>query len=137
MASAATSIVFEGQIEVPLNMRSLADFRQWALSDDFPETGRIDFIAGRIEVDMAPEDFFSHGGVKTEFTYVLTHRVKQLRIGYLRIDRTRISSPEGDLSAEPDIALISHETLSSGRADCCRRQVVIQTAMSRWKGRSI
>jgi hypothetical protein len=67
MASAPTSVIFEERIEVPLTMRSLADFRLWALSDDFPETGRIDFIAGKIEVDMAPEEFFCHGGVKTEF----------------------------------------------------------------------
>lgn len=116
MASLATSIIFEEQIEVPLPMRSLDDFRQWALSDDFPETGRIDFIAGKIEVDMAPEEFFCHGGVKTEFARVLSHRVKRQRLGYLQIDRTRISCPQADLSVEPDLVFISHETLSSGRA---------------------
>ncbi len=116
MASVAPSVIFEDQIEVPLALHSLADFRRWALSDEFPDTGRIDFIGGRIEVDMAPEDFFSHGGAKTEIAYVLTHRIKQSRLGFLRIDKTRVSSPDGDLSAEPDIAVISHETLASGRA---------------------
>ncbi len=116
MASVATSIIFEEQIEVPLTMRSLDDFRQWALSDEFPETGRIDFIAGKIEVDMAPEEFFCHGGVKTEFARVLSHRVKRQRLGYLQIDRTRISCPQADLSVEPDIVFISYETLESGLA---------------------
>jgi len=116
MASVATSVIFEEQIEVPLNMRSLADFRRWALSDDFPDTGRIDFIAGKIEVDTAPEEFFCHGGVKTEFARVLSHRVKRQRLGYLQIDRTRISCPQADLSVEPDIVFISYETLSSDRA---------------------
>ena len=116
MESTVTSVVFDEQIEIPLTMRSLADFRQWAQSDDFPENGRIDFIAGRIEVDMAPEEFFCHGGVKTEFARVLSHRVKRERLGYLQIDRTRISCPQADLSVEPDIVFISFETLESGRA---------------------
>jgi len=116
MASLATSIVFEEQFEVPLTMRSLADFRRWATSDEFPETGRIDFVEGRIEVDMAPEEFFCHGGVKTEIARVLSHRAKRLRLGYLRIDRTRVSSPAAGLSAEPDVVFFSQETLASGRA---------------------
>jgi Uma2 family endonuclease len=116
MASVTTSIIFEEQIEVPLPMGSLADFRRWAASDEFPETGRIDFIAGKIEVDMAPEEFFCHGGVKTELARVLSHRVKRLRLGYLQIDRTRISCPQADLSVEPDIVFISYETLESSRA---------------------
>jgi Uma2 family endonuclease len=116
MASLATSVVFEERVEVPLTVRSLADFRRWATSDEFPETGRIDFLEGRIEVDMAPEEFFCHGGVKTEIARVLSHRVKRLKIGFLRIDRTRVSSPAAELSAEPDIVFISAQTLASGRA---------------------
>ena len=54
-----------------LGFGSLDDFRRWALSDDFPETGRIDFIEGRIEVDMAPEDLFCHGTLKTEIVAAL------------------------------------------------------------------
>ena len=65
---------------------------------------------------MAPEEFFCHGGVKTEFARVLSHRVKSHRLGYLQIDRTRISCPQADLSVEPDLVFISYETLSSGRA---------------------
>jgi Uma2 family endonuclease len=116
MASVATSILFEEQIEVPLTVRSLAEFRHWALSDQFPETGRIDFIDGRIEVDMAPADFFCHGGVKTEIARVLSHRVKRLKLGYLRIDRTRLSSSEAGLSVEPNIVFLSYEATQSGRA---------------------
>jgi Uma2 family endonuclease len=116
MASVATSVIFEDQIEVPLTVGSLADFRRWALSDEFPEAGRIDFIGGRIEVEMAPEDFFCHGGVKTEIARVVSHRVKRLRLGHLQIDRTRISCSEANLSVEPDLVFISYETFASGRA---------------------
>ena len=37
------TVVFEEQVEIPLNLRSLSDFRRWALSDDFPERGRVDY----------------------------------------------------------------------------------------------
>ena len=52
----ATSLLIEDRLEIPLGLRTLADFRAWALSDDFPEKGRIDYVQGRIEVDMSPEE---------------------------------------------------------------------------------
>ena len=112
----AGTVVFEEQVEIPLDLRSLSEFRRWALSDDFPERGRIDFLAGRIEVDMSPEDFFCHGTLKVELIRVLSQQVKDAGSGHLVTDRTRVSCPEADLSAEPDIVFVSNETLASGRA---------------------
>lgn len=112
----ATTVLFEEQVEIPLNLRSLADFRRWATSDQFSERGRIDYVAGRIEVDMSPEDFFCHGTLKTEIVAVLHRRVKEGNLGHLVTDSTRVSSVEADLSAEPDIVFVSHATLNAGRA---------------------
>lgn len=112
----ATSVVFEDQVEIPLNLTTLADFRRWALSDGFPDRGRIDYVAGRIEVDMSPEDFFCHGTLKTEIVRVLAGRVKHEDLGHLVTDRTRVSSVEAGLSAEPDVVFLSHATLESRRA---------------------
>ena len=112
----ATSVIFEEQVEVPLDLRSLADFRRWTRSDHFPELGRIDFLAGRIEVDMSPEDFFCHGTLKAEIFGVLYQRVKPEGLGYLVTDRTRVSCPKADWSAEPYIVFVSNETLQTGRA---------------------
>ncbi|NLE40102.1 MAG: Uma2 family endonuclease, partial [Pirellulaceae bacterium] len=104
------------RVEIPLDIRSLADFRRWTVSDVFPEKGRIDFIEGRIEVDMSPEDIFCHGALKSECARVLTRRVKEDDLGLLLIDATRVSSPEADLSCEPDIVFVSHEAIDLGRA---------------------
>ena len=114
-ASVATGVVFEELVEVPLAVRSLDDFRRWALSDDFPESGRIDFIDGKIEVDMAPEDIFCHGTLKTEIAGITARKVKRSRLGLLLIGRTRITSPKVGLSVEPDIVFLSHEAIRSGR----------------------
>jgi Uma2 family endonuclease len=111
----ATTVSFAEQVEVPLNIQSLGDFRRWALSSEFPERGRIDFLAGRIEVDMSPEDLFTHGTLKGEIYGVLFGRVKPTRMGHLFTDRTRVTCPNADLSAEPDIVFISHDAIASGR----------------------
>ncbi len=110
----ASSVIFEERVEIPY-FRSLADFRIWALSDRFPECGRIDYIAGRIEVDMSPENLFFHGLIKTEVVRVLANLVQAAGEGYLFSDRTRVSSLDADLSAEPDAVYVSADALDSGR----------------------
>lgn len=111
----ADSVVFEGQVEVPLALRSLSDFRRWTQSAEFPEAGRIDYVAGRIEVDMSPEDLFCHGTLKGEIHGVLHQRVKRGQLGHLLIDRARVSCPKVALSVEPDIVFVSHDAIDSQR----------------------
>ncbi len=110
----AAVLLLEEQVEIPADVRSLADFRRWVRSDDFPERGRIDYLRARIEVDMSPEDFFCHGTLKTEIIGVLHEIVKQGGLGHLVSDRTRVSAVEADMSAEPDIVFVSHQSLESG-----------------------
>jgi Uma2 family endonuclease len=112
----ANTLVIEEQIEIPMSLSSLAFFRAWATSSGFPERGRIDYIGGRIEVDMSPEDLFCHGALKVDLIRVLSQRVKSDNLGHLFTDRTRVSSPEADLSTEPDLVFTSHTTLSEERA---------------------
>lgn len=111
----ATAVVFEERVVVPMNLRSLADFRRWALSDEFPEKGRIDYIGGVIEVDMSPEEVIAHGRLKGTLYATLFQLADPSGLGLLFTDATRVSSPEGDLSAEPDIVFVSKESLAAGR----------------------
>lgn len=111
----ATVLRIEDEWEIPMDLRGLADFRRWATSDVFPERGRIDYLAGSIEVDMSPEDLHTHGILKTELIRVLGDRVFRLDLGELYSDRTRVSCPDADLSVEPDLVLVTNESLDSGR----------------------
>ncbi len=111
----AGAIILEEQIEIPMSLRSLAEFRVWTATDAFPERGRIDYLAGRIEVDMSPEDLHTHGKLKTEIVSVICRRVKDLRLGEVYTDRGRVSNVEADLSAEPDVVFISDASLNVGR----------------------
>ncbi len=111
----ATTILLEEQIEIPANLDSLAAFRAWATSDDFPERGRIDFLGGRIEVDMSPEDLYCHGTLKVELVGAFRGRVKADSLGSLFTDSTRVSCPAAGVSAEPDLVFVSEESLDAGR----------------------
>ncbi len=111
----AITLVLEEQVEVPMDIRCLADFRRWATSDAFPDRGRIDFIQGRIVVEMSPEDLHTHGKLKTELIRVLSQRIKEDDLGELYTDRARVSCPHADLSAEPDLVFVSESSLDSGR----------------------
>jgi Uma2 family endonuclease len=124
------AVVFEESLEIPDGIRTLADFRRWTYSHEFPERGRIDFIDGRIEIDMSPEDLFCHGTVKMEIGSVLHQLVKQQNVGNAFSDRTRIASLPGNLSAEPDLVFISHRSIDSGR-------VKLVSKASQKKGRYI
>jgi Uma2 family endonuclease len=108
------TVLLDQEIEIP-TIRDLAEFRRWALSDDFPQRGRIDYIAGRIEVDMSPEDFFTHGTLKAEIAAEVKDRVDELDLGHTLIAETRISSVPADLSAEPDVIVITHEAFDASR----------------------
>lgn len=103
------------EVAIPTWVESLESFRRWALSEEFPQHGRIDYIDGAIEVDMSPSRLTSHGDVKVEIGRVIANRVLGQDLGKVYIDQTRVSCVEPRLSCEPDILVLLHETVESGR----------------------
>jgi Uma2 family endonuclease len=95
--------------------RDLAGFRAWAVSRRFPRHGRIDFLAGDLEVDMSPEELHTHGLTKSEIGSALHLLVAREGLGNVYIDHARISSPAADLSVEPDVVVVFWDTLDQGR----------------------
>src|SRR3954451_2637270 len=101
----------EESVRIPRQAtRDLAGFRSWAVSPCFPERGRIDFLAGQLEVDMSPEDLHTHGTVKSRIAALLDGLVVDAGMGEVYIDRARISSPRANLSVEPDVVVVFWET---------------------------
>jgi len=110
----AATVILDEDFQVPF-VGSLVEFRQWAASDSYPESGRIDYLAGRIEVDVSPEDLYTHGKLKTTLIAVLQRIVEKGDLGDLFSDRARVSCPEADLSAEPDLVFVSYGAVEGGR----------------------
>lgn len=95
----------------------LAAFRRWAVSDEFPQSGRIDYVSGNIEIsEMSGEDLLTHGTVKMELARGIANEVHRQRLGYAFVDRARVSSPQANLSAEPDVVVVTFAAIKSGRA---------------------
>ena len=115
MSGTVIALLPEG-VEIPAGISDLAGFRAWATSDAFPESGRIDWVSGRMEVDMSPEDLNTHGSPKSAIAIQLGNLIQEADRGMVFIDRARLSSPEADLSVEPDVLVLLLSTLKAGRA---------------------
>lgn len=111
----ATVVFLDEGFTIP-SIGSLSDFRQWAASDDFPQSGRIDYNAGLIEVDLSSEDLYTHGTLKAEIASVIHQRTKKIE-GQTFIDCTRITFPATGLSVEPDVLVVMNSSLTDGRVN--------------------
>ena len=110
------AVAHEDDFPIPPDVSTLDGFLRWAASDDFPDTGRIDYVAGQLEVEMSPEDLQTHNAVKTEITSELHVLIKRTGIGQVFADGARVTSRAADLSVEPDTVVVLWETLAAGRA---------------------
>lgn len=111
----SAGILIDNQLDIPPGIDTLDDFRRWVHSEDFPEQGRIDWVAGKLEIEMAPDNIFWHSSPKSEIGVVIGQKVRHDDLGLLVIDKTRIVIPYADVSSEPDVVFVSHESISSGR----------------------
>lgn len=110
------------QVTIPSCVHTLAGFREWAVSERFPDRGHISFIQGEILIDMSPEKVESHNQVKAEIDGVIGPLVKSLDNGKYYPDGLWITNDVADLSTEPDGTFICWETLESGRASIVAKQ---------------
>lgn len=108
-------------VEIPAGIVDLAGFRRWVHSETFPERGRIDWLNGRMEVDMSPEDLNTHGSPKSAIAVRLGALIQDRRLGMVFIDRARLTVPAADLSVEPDVLVLLRATLRAGRAQLVPR----------------
>lgn len=116
-----SAITFHGRDEsepivVPPSAHTLDGFREWALSKDFPASGKLSFVNGDFLIDTSPERIDTHNFLKAEISAVLAVFIKQAKLGYFFADRTLLSNLVATISTEPDAMFISRESLSRGRA---------------------
>jgi Uma2 family endonuclease len=111
-----STVVRDDQVvHIPAWVTDHDSFRRWARSDDFPEKIRVCYLAGEVWVDMSNEQFFTHNQVKGEFNRVLANLAKLGRLGRFVPDGMLLSNVEASLSAGPDGAFVTRESLDSGR----------------------
>jgi Uma2 family endonuclease len=109
------AIFFEENFRIPEDAFTFEGFQRWVDSKQFPETGRIDYLEGDVEVDMSPEDLFTHGAPKTAIASKLHVLVAEAGLGNVFTDSTRLGSRFAALSAEPDVVVVLHDSLVAGK----------------------
>ncbi len=108
-------IAFEDSLAIPPDASTFSGFERWAASAAFPETGRIDFLAGDVEVERSPEDLHTHGIVKGALHAGLHTLFAEFELGEVFTDSTRVTSPAAGLSTEPDVMAVFWSALREGR----------------------
>jgi Uma2 family endonuclease len=109
------AVLLDDDLRIPARVHTLTGFRQWTHSAQFPERGRIDYLRGLVEVDLSPEDLYTHGTVKTALASELHTLVAKTDRGSVFVDRTRVVAPAVGLSVEPDVVVVLWESLEAGR----------------------
>jgi Uma2 family endonuclease len=102
-------------LHIPRDANTLAGFRKWVLSDEFPEKQPVLFLKGGIYLYMPKEDVFTHAAVKTPVAIELGGLFRDLDLGDFYINGVLITNVEADLSGNPDMVGILWESLESGK----------------------
>ncbi len=116
MSQRALVLVCEKQqpVTVPGWVVDLTSFRRWARSPEFPPQGNLTYLAGTLWVDLTMERVW-HNALKTEVTGCLWSVLRDRDLGLLYSDKMRLTNLVADLSSEPDLLFLTHETLQEGR----------------------
>ncbi len=102
-------------LRLPAAARTLAGFRAWAHSDDYPEFGRICFINGNIHIDMSPDELETHNKVRGAIDFGITTVNKQDKLGEYFLDGALVTNIAANLATVPDGSFVKWETSASGR----------------------
>lgn len=111
----AVDIHIDDTVLIPAGIKDLDRFRRWARSDSFPERGRINFIDGRIEVEVYPRELNRHSAPLTEVACGIANRVKAADLGHVLICAGRMSCPNANLSCQPDVTFLSMDSILEHR----------------------
>ena len=109
-------------IRIPVAATTLAGFRAWATSAEFPRGLRATFLGDEIILDMSPEEIQTHIIVKNEIARVLSNLCKESRRGIYFADGTLISNEAAGLSNEPDGTFVTRASLRAGRVRLIPRE---------------
>ena len=103
------------EFSIPAAAYSLPGFRNWALSDDFPQRGQVTFSPEGLNIDMCPESLETHNYVKADVALVVHALIRQRDLGRFLADRVLFSNESANISTEPDAMFISGRSVQSGR----------------------
>ena len=102
-------------LRIPRGAFSLNGFREWVLSDEFPEKLKVTHVDGEIYLDMSKEELKSHALVKGEIARVLMNLNRKYKLGQFYLDGVLVSNEPAEVSNNPDAVFMKWESLEQGR----------------------
>lgn len=114
-------------LHIPDWVRSLASFRRWAKSDEFPSRGWYAHLDGQLWVDPSMESA-AHNRLKSQFAIVLGSLADRAEAGYFFGDRMLLTHVGAGLSTEPDGMFVSSASVRSGRARLAEGEDSVEVA---------
>jgi Uma2 family endonuclease len=118
---AAPAVFVEGEpnddlfLHIPRDAHTLAGFRRWVLSDEFPEKQPVMFLQGEIYLFMPKENILSHAAVKSGVAHTVLNVNQESDFGDIFINGVLVTNVEADVSNNPDMVGILWESLESGK----------------------
>jgi len=109
-------------LRLPADIGTLAGFRAWAQSDDFPEKGKFSLINGNILIDMSPEEIETHNKVNTAITQGIGVINDQADLGEYFSDGGLVTNSKADLATVPDGVFVKWATSQAGRVQFIPRK---------------
>lgn len=114
---AVAPVFFNGTIEddfvlhIPRDAYTLAGFRRWVLSDEFPEKQPVLFRKGEIFLFMPKENIPTHAAVKAAVACSILNLNQELELGDFYINGVLVTNVKADLSGNPDMVGVFWESL--------------------------
>lgn len=102
-------------VVIPQSAHTWLGFRDWALSDAFPQRGKYTFSSEGLIVDMSPESLETHNYIKADVGLVVHGLIRQQDLGRFLADRVLFSNESANISTEPDSMYIGGRTIQEGR----------------------
>ena len=88
---------------------TLAGFRKWVLSDEFPEKQPVMFLKGKI-IFMPKENISTHAAIKTAVAGTVFNLNEEIDVGDFFINGVLVTNVEADVSNQPDmVGILSGE----------------------------
>jgi Uma2 family endonuclease len=101
-------------LHIPREAHTLAGFRRWVHSDEFPEKQPVLFLNGEIYLYMPKEDVLTHAADKTPVAVEVGRLFRELDLGDFYINGVLVTNVEAGLSGNPDMVGILWKSLAAG-----------------------
>src|SRR5437870_2128272 len=80
-------VMIENKIAIPGWIDTLEEYRRWAESDEYPQSGWVSYLNGVIWVDPNMEEFLTHNQIKQAFNGMFFSRLAEEATGRYVPDR--------------------------------------------------